>query len=124
MQTCNPAFAQGLHVVAVAFALERRTLAKPTPWRDAGEGHGLPLRAVAAHLEQAVDHAKPVGGGAARTAHKLTGVRIGYFQVLCSAFMLGRCQQCHPRDGMGLGLGGAALALVQGCLGAHAVARL
>jgi hypothetical protein len=59
------ALAQGLDVVAVDLALEHRAFAEPAARRHAGEGDGHALRAVVAHLQQAVEHAEPVGHRAA-----------------------------------------------------------
>ncbi len=53
-------FAQGLDVVAVRLAFERRAFAKPAAWRHPGKRHGHALGVVAAHLEQALHHTKPV----------------------------------------------------------------
>jgi len=120
-QARHHAFAQGLYVVAVGLALDGRAFAKPAARRQAGKGHGAAVGVVVAHLEQALDHAEPVGDGAPDAAHIVAGQRVAHQQHLFGAGALVRLQQGQPgnvRQFIGRGF---AAAVVQGQIGAHAV---
>ena len=119
MQPRHAAGPQGLDVVAVGLALEGGALAKPAAGRNAGVGHGLALRVVGAHLEQPVDHTKPIGGGAAGAAQGVAGAGVGHFQVFGSALALVGLEQVDPGNGFELGVGERAAALVQAGVGGH-----
>jgi hypothetical protein len=107
-------FAQRLDVVAVGFALEGRALAEPAAGRHAGEGHGLALGVVAAHLEQALDHAKPVGHRPPDAADVVARVGVAHQQRRHGAFTFGGLQLVQPRNAVQLFSRGGPAPLVQG----------
>ena len=113
-------FAQGLDVVAVGLALERGALAKPAAGRHASESHGLALGVVAAHLEQALHHAKPISHRPPETADIVPRFRVAHQQGGHGAFTLGGLQRHQPGNAAQLGLCGRATALVQGQIVGHA----
>ena len=86
---------------------------KPTARWHAGKGHGLALRVVAAHFQQAFNQAKPIGDGFADSAYKVTGVGFGHSHVVDGAFLHFAFQCVEPRNGIQFTLVGWASALVQ-----------
>ena len=80
-QAGHHAAAQRLDVVAVDLALEHRAFAEPAARRQAAEGDGLALRVVGAHLQQALDHAEPVGDRPADAADVVARQRIAHRDV-------------------------------------------
>ena len=119
VQPGHHAVAQRLDVVTVDFALEGRALAKPAARGYAGKGHALAGGVVAAHLEQAVHHAKPVGHGAAYAANVVTGTGIGDLQVVHGPFALFGGQQAEPGNGVEFDRIQWSAALVKGVVGGH-----
>jgi hypothetical protein len=77
----HDAVAQRLDVVAVDLALEHRAFAEPAAGRHAGEGDRHAQRRVVAHLQQAVEHAEPVGHRPADAAHQSPGLDLHHAQV-------------------------------------------
>ncbi|OIQ68601.1 hypothetical protein GALL_498030 [mine drainage metagenome] len=113
MQTGHPAFAQGLDVVTVDLSLEGGTLAKPAPRGHAGKGHGLAFGVVAAHFQQAVNHAKPVSHRTTGTAHVVTRFGVSDLEVLHRTLALTGREQFEPDDDAELGLGHRTATLEQ-----------
>ena len=77
VQAGDHAPAHRLDVVAIDLPLDHRALAEPAARRQAGEGdrHADAARAaVVAHLQQAVDHAEPVGHRPADAAQQFAGI--------------------------------------------------
>ena len=106
-------FAQRLDVVAVGLALHGGALAKPPTRRHAGEGHCLSLGVVAAHLEQALHHPKPVGHRPPHAAHKIPWSGIAHQQRRLGTLAFGGRQPLQPWDIGHFGRRGWAAALVQ-----------
>jgi hypothetical protein len=98
----HQALAQRLDVVAVDLALEHRAFAEPAAGRHAGEGDGHAQRAVVAHLQQAVEHAEPVGHRPAHAAHQFAGLDLHHAQVgqhpLALSSASSRSSQGMPRS--------------------------
>ena len=87
----------------VRFAFQRRAFAKPAARRHPGEGHGLAIDVVAAHLEQAIDDPKPVGNGSPGTAHQIAGQSVAHLDLPRDQFALRTVQHRQPRNGGQLG---------------------
>ena len=117
-QSGHSAFAQRLHVVAVGLALDHRALAKPAPRRQSGKGHGAAVGVVAAHLEQALDHAEPVRHRLALATDTVAHLCVGHAQRFHGALALVRLQVPQPWDtGHFVGLERAAALLQWKVLG-------
>jgi len=100
MQAGHPTPSQCLNVVAVAFTLQCGTLAKPAAGRHANKRHGLAFGVVTAHLQQAINHTKPVRHGTTGAAHVITGTGIRDLEVVHGTLALGGCQQMNPGNGV------------------------
>jgi hypothetical protein len=84
-------------VVAVGLALDDRAFAEPASGRDAGERDRHTHRRVVAHLQQAVDHAEPVGDRPADPAQELAHLDLHHLQVGQGPLALVRQQRWEPR---------------------------
>ena len=116
-QAGDYALAQGLDVVTVGLAFKGGAFAKPAARRHTGKSHGLAVCVVAAHLEQAVDHAKPVGYGPPSPAHQVSGQSVAYLELPDDAFPLIAVQHRQPGYGDQFCSVRGAAAVVQGEVG-------
>ena len=118
-QTRHHTRAQGLHVVAIGLAFERRAFAKPSPARHASEGQTVAFVSVDVHFEQAVDHAKPIRGRTPDAADHVANQGIADDELRQSLRPLWQIEQTQPRNILEFSGGRCTAALVQGQVLGH-----